>query len=331
GTGFVASAVTLAFLAEGHRVRATARSQAKADRWNAYHADRHDLSNLSWAIVEDIAKPGAFDRAIEGVDILAHTASPFHYDIKDVERDMLVPALQGTRAALRAAQREPSVKRVVVTSSFAAVLDFAKLGPETTFSERDWNPATYESAKQMDPSKDQAQIYCASKVIAEQEAWKIAREPETQFALSTVCPPLIFGPPQQPIDSMDAINTSSGAVWSIVDSDQVPETSFPVWTDVRDIAKIHVLATTRDAGKGQRYLTIAGHFDNAQIADFGRQAFPDAAARFPPADSKPARDHFKTDSSKVERELGVEFMPFRTSVRDTLAELFKIEQRLKRD
>jgi nucleoside-diphosphate-sugar epimerase len=75
---------------------------------------------------------------------------------------MLTPALQGTRAALKAAQKEESVKRVVVTSSFAAVLDFSKMGPDTTYTEKDWNPATYDEAKKMDPSKDQAQIYCVS-------------------------------------------------------------------------------------------------------------------------------------------------------------------------
>ncbi|GAA5982196.1 hypothetical protein JCM5350_003490 [Sporobolomyces pararoseus] len=328
GTGFVASAVILAYLEKGFKVRATSRSQEKADRWNAYHSDK-DLKNLSWVIVKDIAEEGAFDEAIKGVDILAHTASPFHYDIKDVEKDMLLPALSGTRSALRAAQKEESVKRVVVTSSFAAVLDFSKLGPETTFTEKDWNPATYEEAKKMDPSKDQAQIYCASKVIAEREAWKIAKESETKFSLSTVAPPLIFGPPQQPIDSMEAINTSAGAVWGIVDAEKVPETSFPVWTDVRDIATIHVLASTEEVAKGQRYLTIAGHFDNLQTASFGRQAFPGQASRFPTDDSKAAPPHFSTDSSKVEKELGIEFMPFRTSVRDTLEELFKIEKRIK--
>ncbi|GAA5822081.1 hypothetical protein JCM5353_006225 [Sporobolomyces roseus] len=331
GTGFVASAVILEYLSAGYKVRATSRSQDKADKWNSYHSSANNISNLSWAIVKDIAEEGAFDEAIKGVSILAHTASPFHYDIKDVEKDMLIPALQGTRSALRAAQKESSVKRVVVTSSFAAVLDFNKMGPDTTFTHEDWNPTTYEQAKAMDPSKDQAQIYCASKTVAEQEAWKIAKEPETKFSLSTVCPPLITGPPQQLIESMEAINTSAGAVWGVVDAKEVPETSFPVWTDVRDIAKIHVKATTEDVAKGQRYLCIAGHFDNQQIAQLGRTAFPSQSSRFPETDSKAAPPHFKTDSSKVEKELGIEFIPFRQSVKDTLEELFKIEERIKNE
>ena len=122
---------------------------------------------------------------------------------------------------------------------------------------------------------------------------------------------------------------------------------------MRDIAKIHVKASTEEVAKGQRYLCIAGtsphlrshnfladplcvppsvgHFDNQQIAQLGRTAFPSQSSRFPSTDSKAAPPHFKTDSSKVEKELGIEFMSFRTSVMDTLEELFKIEERIKKE
>jgi len=74
-----------------------------------------------------------------------------------------------------------------------------------------------------------------------------------------------------------------------------------------------------------------GHFDNQQIAQLGRTAFPSQSSRFPETDSKAAPPHFKTDSSKVEKELGIEFIPFRQSVKDTLEELFKIEERIKNE
>lgn len=64
---------------------------------------------------------------------------------------------------------------------------------------------------------------------------------------------IAVGPPKQVIQSLDSINTSSGAVWGVVDAKEVPETSFPVWTDVRDIAKIHVLGATEEIAKGKRY------------------------------------------------------------------------------
>ncbi|BGP58484.1 hypothetical protein JCM8202_001148 [Rhodotorula sphaerocarpa] len=325
-SGFVGTEVTLQFLQKGYRVRGTVRSQDKADAWEKKHAGAYQKGQLEWSIVEDVAGKGAFDKAIKGVDIVAHTASPFHYNFTDAEKEMLIPALEGTRQILRAAQKEPSVKRVVLTSSFAAVLDFNSLSPATTFSHKDWNPATYNLAKGSD---QKPYVYCASKKIAEEEAWKIAKEPETKWQLCTICPPMIFGPPKQVIQSLDSINTSSGAVWGVVDAKEVPETSFPVWTDVRDIAKIHVLGATEEIAKGKRYLTVAGHFNNTQIAAVARKAFPDQASRIPDAEETAGQDHFKTDSSLVEKELGIAWIPFEQSVKDTLGQIFQIEKELK--
>ncbi|POY74967.1 hypothetical protein BMF94_1943 [Rhodotorula taiwanensis] len=326
-SGFVGTEVTLQFLQKGFRVRGTVRSQDKADAWEKKHAGEFQKGQLEWSIVEDVAGKGAFDEAIKGVDIVAHTASPFHYNFTDAEKEMLIPALEGTRQILRAAQKESSVKRVVLTSSFAAVLDFDRLQPSTTFSEKDWNPATYDKAKGMGDNK--AYVYCASKKIAEEEAWKIAKEPETKWELCTICPPMIFGPPKQVLKSLDSINTSSGAVWGVVDAKEVPETSFPVWTDVRDIAKIHVLGATEEVAKGKRYLSIAGHFDNSQICDVARKSFPDQASRIPEVEPTSGPEHFKTDSSLVEKELGIKWITFAESVKDTLGQIFDLEKELK--
>merc|ERR1712093_613057 len=270
-SGFLGTAVTLAYLEKGYRVRGTVRSQEKADKWAKKHEGKFDKSKLEWAIVKDVAAPGAFDEAIKGVTILAHTASPFHYDVKDNEKDLLIPALEGTRHAHRAAQKEPSVKRVVVTSSFAAVMDFNRLSPETTFTHEDWNPATYDEAKKSD---NQTFVYCASKKVA--------------------------------------------------------ETSFPVGTDSRDIANLHVLATTTDEGADKRFLAIAFHFDNSQVVDVARKAFPELDGRLPKAEPSEGKPHFKTDSSLVDRTFGgFKWISFEDSTKDTLAEILRVEKALK--
>ncbi|GAA6045159.1 hypothetical protein JCM8097_000930, partial [Rhodosporidiobolus ruineniae] len=261
-SGFLGSEVVLEFLNAGFRVRGTVRSEEKAQKWEEKHG-KFD-GRLEWAIVKDVAADGAFDEAIKGVDLLAHTASPFHYDVKDNEKDMLIPALQGTRQALRAAQDEPSVKRVVVTSSFAAVIDMKNgLTPETKYDHTVWNPATYDEAKNTPIGEEGAPfVYCASKKVAEEEAWKISKEEKTKWKLTTILPPMITGPPQQVVESLKSLNTSSGAVWDVVDKKEVPPTVFPVWTDVRDIAKLHVRAVTEDVAAGKRYLCIAGAFSS---------------------------------------------------------------------
>ncbi|GAA6044354.1 hypothetical protein JCM8097_002785, partial [Rhodosporidiobolus ruineniae] len=181
-SGFVGTEVALEFLKNGFRVRGTVRSEEKAKKWEEKHGNFE--GRLEWSIVKDIATEGAFDEAIKGVDFLAHTASPFHFNVTDNERDMLIPALEGTRQALRAAQDEPSVKRVVVTSSLAAVLDLDKLGPEAKYDHTSWNSSTYEQAKNAPVGGEAAVfVYFAAKKLAEQEAWKIADEEKTKWKL----------------------------------------------------------------------------------------------------------------------------------------------------
>ncbi|BGP20659.1 hypothetical protein JCM10213_001095 [Rhodosporidiobolus nylandii] len=332
-TGFLGSEVTLQFLQAGYRVRGTARSQEKADKWEKKHGNFGE--RLEWAIVKDVAAEGAFDSAIKGVDLVAHTASPFHYNVQDNEKDLLIPALQGTRQILRAAQDEKSVKRVVVTSSFAAVLNMkGDMSEKTLYTEKDWNPVTYDEAKNASGEGSEAFVYCASKKLAEDEAWKIAKEEKTQWKLATVCPPMIFGPPPQVLESLSGLNTSSAAVWGVVDQKEVPPTQFPVWVDVRDIAKIHVKAVTEDIAINKRYLCIAGHYNNETLCKVAREAFPDKASRIPEPKEVPDANagHFRTDSSLVEKELlgGEGWIPFKKSVTDTLQAIFDQEAQLKK-
>ncbi|KAL8277114.1 hypothetical protein RQP46_010442 [Phenoliferia psychrophenolica] len=322
-TGFIGTEVVLQYISAGFKVRGTARSPAKCAEWDAKHPETK--GSLEWAIVKDIIEPGAFDEAIKGVTILAHTASPFHYDVKDNLKDMLNPAIQGTREALEAAKKTPSVKRVVVTSSFAAVLDLAKMpGVGVTYSDKDWNPATLEEATK---AEHPGYVYCASKKLAEEEAWKIAKG--ASFSLTTLCPPMVFGPPKQVLKDMKSLNTSSEAVWGLVDATEVKPAAFPVFVDVRDIARLHVLATTEEAAKGQRYLCVAGHYDDSQIADIIIRNFPEQAHRIPKAPVTSGPEHFKTDTSKVEKELGIKWISFEESIKDTVKVIFDLEKSLK--
>ncbi|KAM0786885.1 hypothetical protein ACM66B_002310 [Microbotryomycetes sp. NB124-2] len=328
-SGFVGTQVAVEFLDAGYKVRGTVRAPEKGAEWIKKHPKYTD--QIEWVIVEDIAAEGAFDEVVDdAVTIFVHTASPFHYNVKDNERDMLKPAIQGTENVLRAcaSDKGKNVKRVVITSSFAAVLDLNKGSAEgTTYTQETWNPASYEEAVKSD---DPAFVYCASKKLAEEAAWSFVEKNKCQvnFSLATICPPLILGPPQQVVSDLKSLNTSSGAVWSLVDAKEVPDTAFPVETDVRDIAKAHLLAATKPEAAGQRYLTIAHHFDNTQVAEIIKKNFPEHTERIPEAKVK-QDPHFKTDSSHAEKQLGIQWIPFEQTVIDTARELFNLEKALK--
>lgn len=99
---------------------------------------------------------------------------------------------------------------------------------------------------------------------------------------------------------------------------------------VRDVATLHVLASTLDIARGQRYLAIAHHYSNDQIAYVLRQRMPDLAYRIPAAENKPWQEHFMTDCSKVEKELGIRWTSFDQTVVDTANKLLEIETRLRK-
>lgn len=146
----LAQSARYAYSVPRYSVVTTVRSPDKAIKikqaYPTYGKDRLDT-----CIVEDISKENAFDNAVLSTppfDAVIHSASPFHYNVTDVQTQLLDPAVMGTTGILKSIQKgAPSVKRVVVTSSFAAVLDMFKgTRPGYEYSEKDWNPVTHEQA-----------------------------------------------------------------------------------------------------------------------------------------------------------------------------------------
>lgn len=167
-SGFIATHIVDVFLKAGYAVRGTVRSQAKADKVRKAFPEYNE--KLSCAIVPDIAAPNAFDNVVYDVIGVIHTASPFDLHVENNERDLLRPAIDGTRNILQSIQKSfPLVNRVVLTSSFTAVRDPTK-GTRRgyTYSEADWNPATYEEAAKKETSGSFA--YAAAKALAERAA-----------------------------------------------------------------------------------------------------------------------------------------------------------------
>ena len=113
---------------------------------------------------------------------MIHTASPFHFNVTDTKKDLLDPAVFGTTGILKAIKKSaPTVKRVVITSSFAALVD-PNAPKGHVYSEKDWNPITEEEAIQ-NPMNG----YRASKTFAEKAAWDFVEKEKPNFTIATVC------------------------------------------------------------------------------------------------------------------------------------------------
>lgn len=334
GSGFIAAHVLDVLLDRGHSVVTTVRSASKGHKILSNHANIKG-SRLSFVVVEDMAQQNAFDAAVVSnppFDAVIHTASPFHFNVTDVQAQMLDPAIMGTTGILHSvAQYAPTVTRVVITSSFAAMLHADKHPwPEHTYSEADWNPITHEEA--FDSDRDKA--YCASKTFAERAAWDfVTKEKEKpNFTLTTMCPPLVLGPVVHYLNSLDALNTSNERIRDFTlgkYKHEIPASGVHVFIDVRDLALCHVLAMEKPEAGGKRFFTAAGYFSNRDIGAAISKSFPALQDKLPneatPGGDQPEGGVYKIDTSQTLEVLGVEFRSLEESIADAVRSLQAID------
>ncbi|KAK9479866.1 hypothetical protein V1514DRAFT_219422 [Lipomyces japonicus] len=317
-SGFIAGHILQVLISRNYTIIATVRSQAKAD----YLAKIYPNAALSFVIVPDIVVADAFDEAVKGVDYVIHTASPFHFQVTDPVVDLLDPAVKGTKGILNAIQKyAPQVKKVIITSSFAAIVNAEKGSwPEHTYTEIDWNPVTWEQAINDGPST----TYRASKTFAEKAAWDFLEDNKPKFSITTINPPLVFGPMLHDVKP-GTINTSNANIWNLINGSakEILPTAIPVWVDVRNVAEAHVNAIDNPKTDNQRYFIVAGQFTFQNIANIVRKQFPEIKDKVPkgdPENSEP-NNFFNVDNKKSIKDLGIEYISLEKSIVDLTKQL----------
>lgn len=182
-------------LLSGFLVRGTVRSYTKGLYLQNYFKEKGIFEDtFEFVLVEDITNENAFEKCVEGIDLIIHSASPFHYKAQ-VPDDLIKPAQEGTINLLKAASRDTcNAKRVVITSSIAAILE--PTNEVKTFTENDWNTFSVNLIKEKGDYSPPAEMYRASKTLAEQAAWEYVAD-QSKFDLVTINPSFIMGPPKQ--------------------------------------------------------------------------------------------------------------------------------------
>ena len=245
GSGFIGSHSILQLLAAGHRVRTTVRSlnregdvRAMLKEGGAEPGDR-----LSF-IAADLEKDAGWPEAVAGCEYVLHVASPFPQTVPEHEDELIVPAREGALRVL-SASRDAGVKRVVLTSSFAAI-GYGQKPQAAPFSETNWT----------DPNGNDVLPYVKSKTLAERAAWDFVAKEGRGLELSVVNPVGVFGPVLGPDYS-----TSILLVQRLMDGalPGSPRIYFGI-VDVRDVADLHIRAMTHPAAKGERFLALGGDF-----------------------------------------------------------------------
>ena len=138
---------------------------------------------------------------------------PLPSAIVDGEKDVILPAIAGTKSIFASASKEPSVKRLVYTSSFTSIYDSAKqLDPTWTYTAEQWNPITYDEAK----ASNHMDAYRGAKKFSEQWAWEYMKDTKPHFDLVTLVPPIVYGPLVHDVTKIAKLNSSSQWIWTVV-------------------------------------------------------------------------------------------------------------------
>lgn len=267
GSGFIAAHCILQLLAAGHEVRTTVRNLNR-------ESDVRDLLKTGGAqpgdrlsfFPADLESNAGWPQAVAGCDYVLHVASPFPASVPKHEDELIAPARDGTLRVLRAS-RDAGVKRVVLTSSFAAI-GYGQPDQAAPFNETSW---TDLNGKGLTP-------YVKSKTIAERAAWDFIAREGGSLELSVVNPVVVFGPALGPDYS-----TSILIVEKLMDGSMpgCPILFFGA-VDVRDVADLHLRAMTDPAASGERFLAVAGDFVSMlDLAGMLKKSLGDAASHVP--------------------------------------------------
>lgn len=328
-TGYIAQHIVKTLLENNYKVVGSVRSTEKGEKLTKLLQS----NNFNYEVVNDIQKEGSFNEALKKhpeVTVFLHTASPFHYKAKDVEKELMIPAVNGTKNALKAINEyAPQVKRVVVTSSIAALKVEAKENDSTfVTTEETWNPISWEEAL-----TNPVLGYRGSKTFAEKAAWEFVETEKPLFILSTVNPVIVFGPQAFDSEVKETLNTSAEIINNLLKlkpNDPVPPLSNAfAFIDVRDVAKAHVVAFESNNAANQRLLLSESRFSSQLVLDLIHKNFPQFKSRIPlgtPGIYPDTSGLSKTDNSKTRAIVGFPFISLEKSVVDTVQQIVKAEK-----
>jgi len=263
GTGYLGSWVVQKLLSKGYSVRVPVRNKQNKDKYSHLLELAKDYPDKLSLFEADLLSSGSFDDAAEGAHAIIHMASPFTLRFKDAEKDLILPAVNGTRNVLNAASKSSTVKKVVLTSSVAAVhgdnIDLKNLGVDE-FTEEHFNFSS--SAKH--------QPYSFSKVMAEKEAWTLHNQ-QKRWKMVVINPSLVMGPSISKQSNSESLKIMEDLIAGKF-SFGAPDLQFG-FVDVRDVADAHILALENDNAEG-RHILVSRVANFIELANTIEENFP---------------------------------------------------------
>ncbi|CAO2837309.1 unnamed protein product [Amaranthus hypochondriacus] len=304
-SGYIASWLVKLLLSHGYTVNATVRNphdSTKVEHLLGFEG-AHERLNLFKA---DLMEEGSFDSAISGCDGVFHTASPLLFTVTDPQVDVLDPAIKGTLNVLTSCKKFPSVKRVILTSSLAAVLFTGKPRTPEVVVDESWfsDPEFCKESVLM--------WYTISKTLAEDSAWKFVKE--HCIDMISINPGVVIGPMLQP-----QLNSSVAIILNLINgAETYPNAAF-CYVHVKDVAIAHILAFESPSASG-RYVMVETVAHISETVNALQELYPKLALPNRCADDKPFVPTYQVSKEKV-KSLGINYTPFKLSLKETVENL----------
>ncbi|XP_059282190.1 anthocyanidin reductase ((2S)-flavan-3-ol-forming) [Lycium ferocissimum] len=268
GTGFMASLLVKLLLEKGYTVNTTVRDPGNHKKISHLLA-LHSLGNLR-IFQADLTDETSFDAPIADCDAVFHVATPINFASQDPENDMIKPTIQGVVNVLKACAKSNRVKRVVLTSSAAAVTINQLSGTDLVMDESNWTDVGFLTS-----TKPPTWGYPVSKTLAEKEAWKFAEE--NNIKLITVIPSLMAGPnltPETPSSVALAMSLITGNEFLISNLKGMQMLSGSIsMTHVEDVCRAHIFVAEKESAFG-RYICSTVNTSVPELANFLKKRYP---------------------------------------------------------
>lgn len=303
-SGFIASWLVKLLLNQGYTVKATVRDPVDAKKTEHLRALDGATERLH-LVKANLLEEGSFDSAVDGCEGVFHTASPFYHAVTDPQAELIEPAVKGTLNVLNSCIKTPSVKRVVVTSSMAAV----------AYNERPRTPdvvvdETWFSSSEL--CREMKMWYVLSKTLAEEAAWKFSKEHGIDIV--TINPAMVIGPLLQP-----TLNTSCAAILNLINGASAYPNATLGWVNVKDVAKAHILAYEVPTASG-RYCLVERVAHYSEIVKILQNLYPSLQLPQKCADDQPFTPTYKVSNEKI-KSLGIDYISLETSLKETVESL----------
>ncbi|RAL45869.1 unnamed protein product [Cuscuta campestris] len=303
-SGYIASWIVKFLLQRGYTVKATVRFPDDPKR-TEHLLSLDGAKERLHLFKADLLKEGSFDSVVDGCEGVFHTASPFYHNVKDPQVELIDPAVKGTLNVLGSCAKTPTVRRVVLTSSIAAVSYNGKpRTPEVVVDETWWSSPDF--------CKEMEMWYVLSKTLAEKAAWEFVKQKGMDMV--TINPAMVIGPLLQP-----TLNTSSAAILNLINgAETYPNLSFG-WINVKDVANAHILALENPSAEG-RYCLVEQVAHYSEIVKKLLQLYPTLRLPEKCADDKPFVPLYQVSKERA-KNLGVVFTPLEESLKETVESL----------